>query len=202
VRKFRPMLFGLALLAPAILIPVIGQTQALAVSGPPSVCLTNSYSYCTDVKDDSYVSGQPVWLYDGGKSDTFESVFKGLVSSSGPFTNSAFNRQLSGDEYGFFYAESSSNLCLIESGGNAQLGSCSGTGTLWVAEPDSDGSFLVSVLNSDSNGQLELLTAQKVSNGEALILQSSQSGWQQWGNQGSGTGIAFQGLCVPSPPCY
>jgi hypothetical protein len=202
MRNLRLAIFGLAALLPAVLTPMIWPSQALAVSSGPHVCLTNSYSYCADVKDDNYTSGQPVWLYDGGKSDAFQAVISGAVTSSGPFTDKTLDQDFSGDFYGFFYAWGSSDLCLAESQGNVQLGSCSGTGTLWVAAPESDGSFLVNVLNSDANSQAELLTVQDTSNGEALGLQSTVTGWQQWGNGGSGTGITFGGNCVPSPPCW
>jgi len=183
---------------------MLGQTQALAFSAGPHVCLTNSYSYCADIKNDNYASGQPVWLYNGGKADAFQAVLSGTIGQQGnnPFTIQPFDQQLSGDNYGIIYAQNSTDLCLAESGGNVQLGSCQGTGVLWVAVPDSDGSFLVNVQNSDATSQLERLTAQNVADKQVLTLNSTATGWQQWGNSGPGTGITFGQGCLPSPPCW
>jgi hypothetical protein len=203
--KVRPIVLGLAILAPVILVPMTGGTQALAYSDGFHLCLTNASSYCIDVKDDAYVEGQPVWLYDGGQSDAIQSVYVSTVTTNdGPFTDKSLDQQFNGDQYGFFYAEnmSGADTCVTESGGTAELGSCQGTGRLWVAVPDSDGSFLVSVLNSDANDQAEMLTAKNDTDKQALILQSTVSGWQQWGPSPTGIGFGNPDGCVPSPPCW
>jgi hypothetical protein len=194
------MMSGAAAAQAAVISPAVKAAPMYNGNGPFQ-CLANAQSYCLDVKDSDYQSDQPAWLYSQGDSMAFEAFETGTVTSSWPFTNTAMDSALSGDTVFEVYAMNTyfTNLCMNGASGPAVLlGSCSGPGTLWVAEPYANGIHMDNVLNSDGAGALELLTAASDSDQAGLRLaQYGTGGWQLWLRN-----IYGRYGCTPVPPCF
>src|SRR5216684_4180303 len=64
MRRFMAML---AILIPALAVGSAA-SPAFATNSGSHYCLLNATSFCWDVKDDNYVNGQQVWLYDSSQA--------------------------------------------------------------------------------------------------------------------------------------
>jgi hypothetical protein len=183
----RKILALLIVTIPALTLLVSAGGSAEASNTGTHYCLTNSSSYCWDVKDNSYKAGQPVWLYStsganglGFYGTVQEIVCDGSGCGVGPFTDTALDKKYNGDDVWFFTA-GTTNLCVqlnVDTAAIAlsALGQCGSADTLWVQS----GHYLINVAGSDAIGTSDYFTAASNTTGAALSGKVSGTDWQQW----------------------
>jgi hypothetical protein len=95
--------------------------------------------------------------------------------------------QSEGDEHGDSADTDENNggeqagLCLQSTGGNVVFAACGGNGTVWVAVPHGNGSYLINRYLYD-RGITEVLTVRATTNGYHLYVASEGTSgtWQTW----------------------
>jgi hypothetical protein len=167
LRTFTSLLTSLVLATGVLTAGLLLATASSASAAPkaPAVqvtlCLTNSSSYCADVKDSDNVSGQPIWLYQSGNDDHWIMI-SGVTCTAG---SNCFK----------FEDAQNTSLCLSTTVGRAiELGTCGDRGS-WYSEGGNllgNGAYAASyTLMVQSPANKNLLTA----------LPANTSGyWQQW----------------------
>lgn len=130
-----------------------------------TICLTNSSSFCADVKNDSNTSGQTVWLYSSSKAKSYHwerYAVQCPLQLPGSLNCLAFQD------------DQTTNLCMGDNGAkNIVLMSCSAAEAAWVLNANNH-------LRNASWGPQGDLTVASNKSTEPLYSTYPGSGWQQW----------------------
>jgi len=159
-------LFSSLLLASGVLTTGI----ILGTAGPASafpqvtIYLTNSTSYCADVKDSRNVSGQPIWLYKCSQAGDYHFYEVGGINC------------VAGSNCYNFEDVQNTSLCLsATSGRTVALGTCNAGLSAWYRQGGNH------MGNGFYGASGDLTVYSPLSNGDLLYAAGSSSGaWQQW----------------------
>jgi hypothetical protein len=161
---------SLAVLAPAA---SAAPRSAAARTAPAAVkdvtlCLTNSRSYCADVKNDSNVSGQTVWLYKSSQAKDYHWI---EYSETCPLGTPG------GMSCVGFADAAHSSLCMgMNASKNVVLMSCSAMEAAWALNSNNH-------LRNATWGPAGLLTVGSNSNGQKLFGAYAGTAWQKWSGE-------------------
>jgi hypothetical protein len=141
---------------------------APATAKDVTLCLTNSRSYCADVKNDSNVSGQTVWLYKSSQAKDYHWI---EYSETCPLGTPG------GMSCVGFADAARSSLCMgMNSSKNVVLMSCNAMEAAWALNSANH-------LRNATWGPAGLLTVGSNANGQKLFGAYAGTAWQKWSGE-------------------